>query len=648
VRYRPEIDGLRAVAVIPVILYHAGFEFFSGGFIGVDVFFVLSGYLITSILLGEHEYERFSLVGFYERRARRILPALFFVMAATIPFAWIYLWPQDLKDFSQSIVAVSTFASNILFWTESDYFDAAAELKPLLHTWSLAVEEQFYVLFPLFLAVTWRFGKRQMSFLVAAVAALSLVAAEWASIRYPSASFYLLPTRAWELLLGALVAIYMFKKTAIRGNQSLSVLGLAVLAFSILAFDEQTPFPGLIALIPTIGVVFVVMYTREGMLVHKALSNRLLVGVGLISYSAYLWHQPIFAFSHHRSIDEPTVGLLIGLIALTFALSWASWQFVERPFRDKRRFTRNQIFVSALSVSGLFLLIGVVGHASNGFPGRFEYPSLPNYVFDNRALQRDSWLPLRELSRDERYGVDNNSFDNQSWFSETESPKILLVGNSHSKDLYNLMLSSEEARAAFEFARYGTQISELEGKVPSLFQLPNYVKADVIMIATRYDRRDIEALPGLIRKVRLAGKLPVIVSQSIEFQNYNSRTLADSIVERIVRLQQGGVIDKDELVERINTTYTSHYQDGNVYRGGFISDANTALRNIAMETNAIFLDRVEYLCGDKGTQCFGVSKDLKKLFFDEAHYTLDGARFFGARVDAEQWLHPVVQRIAER
>jgi peptidoglycan/LPS O-acetylase OafA/YrhL len=398
VRYRPEIDGLRAVAVIPVILYHAGFELFSGGFIGVDVFFVLSGYLITSILLGEHESGKFSLVGFYERRARRILPALFFVMAASIPFAWAYLWPEDLKDFSQSIVAVSTFASNFLFWTESDYFDATAELKPLLHTWSLAVEEQFYVLFPLFLAVTWGFGKRQMFFLVVAVAALSLVAAEWASVRFPSASFYLLPTRAWELLLGALVAFYMFRKTDIRGNQSLSILGLAVLAFSILAFDEQTPFPGLIALIPTIGVVFIVLYTREGMLVHKALSNRLLVGVGLISYSAYLWHQPIFAFSKHRSIDEPTVGLLISLIALTFALSWASWRFVEQPFRDKHRFTKKQIFVSALSVSGLFVLFGAVGHAFNGFPSRFEYPSLPNYVFDNRALQRDSWSLLRELS----------------------------------------------------------------------------------------------------------------------------------------------------------------------------------------------------------------------------------------------------------
>jgi peptidoglycan/LPS O-acetylase OafA/YrhL len=648
VRYRPEIDGLRAVAVIPVILYHAGFEPFSGGFIGVDVFFVLSGYLITSILLGERESGKFSLVGFYERRARRILPALFFVMAVSIPFAWAYLWPQDLKDFSQSIVAVSAFASNFLFWTESDYFDTAAELKPLLHTWSLAVEEQFYVLFPLFLMVTWRLGKRQISFLVVAVAAISLVAAEWASVKFPSASFYLLPTRAWELLLGALVAFYMFRKTDICGNQSLSVLGLAVLAFSILTFDEQTPFPGLIALIPTIGVVFIVINTREGMLVHKALSNRLLVGVGLISYSAYLWHQPIFAFSQHRSIDEPTVEFLISLILLTFALSWVSWRFVERPFRDKRRFTRKQIFVFAVSVSGLFMLIGAVGHALNGFPGRFEYPSLPNYVFDNRALQRDSWSLLRELSRDENYGVDNSPFDNQSWFSETESPKILLVGNSHSKDLYNVLLSSKDARAAFEFARYGTQISELEGREPSFFQLPNYLQADAIMIVTRYDRHDIEALPGLIRRFTLDGKLSVIVSQSIEFENYNSRTLADSIVERTIRFRQGGVIDQAELVERINTTYTSHYQDGNVYRDGFVRDANTALRNIAIETNSIFLDRVDYLCGDNDVQCLGVSKDLKKLFFDEAHYTLDGAKFFGTRVDSEQWLHPVLQRFAER
>ena len=647
-RYRPEIDGLRALAVIPVIFYHAGFELFSGGFIGVDVFFVLSGYLITSILLGEHESGKFSLIGFYERRARRILPALFFVMAASIPFAWVYLWPQDLKDFSQSIIAVSTFASNFLFWTESDYFDATAELKPLLHTWSLAVEEQFYVLFPLFLALTWRFGKRQISFLVVAVAALSLIAAEWASVRFPSASFYLLPTRAWELFLGALVALYMSRKTDIPGNQTLSVLGLTVLALSILAFDEQTPFPGLIALIPTIGVAFIVLYTREGMLVHKALSNRLLVGVGLISYSAYLWHQPIFAFLHHRSIDEPTVGLLLTLIALTFALSWVSWRFVEQPFRDKHRFTRKQIFVSAVSVSGLFVLVGAVGHAFDGFPGRFEYPSLPNYVFDNRALQRDSWSPLRELSQDEKYGVDNNPFDNQLWFSETKSPKILLVGNSHSKDFYNVMLSSKEATLAFEFARYGTQISELQDKVPSFFHVPNYVKADVIMIVTRYDRHDIDALPDLIRRFRLDGKLPVIVSQSIEFQNFNSRTLADSIVERIIRLRQGGVIDQDGLVERINTTYTNHYKDGNVYRGGFVNDVNTALRSIAMETNAIFLDRVGYLCGDKEIRCFGVSKDLKKLFFDEAHYTLDGAKFFGARVDAEQWLHPMVQRIAER
>ena len=158
--YRREIDGLRALAVLPVILFHAGFETFSGGFVGVDVFFVISGYLITTIILAELEQGRFSIVNFYERRARRILPALFLVMLVCIPFAWIWLLPSDMKDFSQSLIAVAIFASNILFWRESGYFDTAAELKPLLHTWSLAVEEQYYVLFPLFLMLFWKLGKR--------------------------------------------------------------------------------------------------------------------------------------------------------------------------------------------------------------------------------------------------------------------------------------------------------------------------------------------------------------------------------------------------------------------------------------------------------------------------------------------------------
>lgn len=209
--YRREIDGLRALAVLPVILFHAGFKTFSGGFIGVDVFFVISGYLITTIILAELEQGKFSIVNFYERRARRILPALFLVMLVCIPFAWIWLLPSDMKGFSHSLIAVAVFASNILFWSESGYFDTATELKPLLHTWSLAVEEQYYVLFPLFLMLLWKLGKRCILVILGVVFAGSFAVAEWKSYAEPAAAFYLLPARAWELLIGAFAAFYLSK-----------------------------------------------------------------------------------------------------------------------------------------------------------------------------------------------------------------------------------------------------------------------------------------------------------------------------------------------------------------------------------------------------------------------------------------------------
>lgn len=217
-QYRPEVDGLRAIAVLPVILFHAGFSAFSGGFVGVDIFFVISGYLITTIIYQEMAQGRFSMWRFYERRARRILPALFAVSLACIPFAWLWMLPNEFKDFSQSLVGVATFTSNILFWRESGYFAGAAELKPLLHTWSLAVEEQFYILYPPLLLALYRFVPKLLFTIISLGALVSLGLAHWASSAHPSANFYLLPTRAWELGLGALAAIYLqrcrFQKTA--------------------------------------------------------------------------------------------------------------------------------------------------------------------------------------------------------------------------------------------------------------------------------------------------------------------------------------------------------------------------------------------------------------------------------------------------
>jgi peptidoglycan/LPS O-acetylase OafA/YrhL len=207
--YRSEIDGLRAIAVLPVILFHAGFTIFSGGFVGVDIFFVISGYLITSIILHDLKNNKFSLINFYERRARRILPALFFVMFACLPFAWQWLLPEDMKRFSQSLVAVSFYASNFLFWITSNYFESASELKPLLHTWSLAVEEQYYLFFPLLLMFFWSYLKKYTAFVLVSLAVISLIVAQIGSNVAPTANYFLLHSRAWELLIGALAAYYL-------------------------------------------------------------------------------------------------------------------------------------------------------------------------------------------------------------------------------------------------------------------------------------------------------------------------------------------------------------------------------------------------------------------------------------------------------
>jgi peptidoglycan/LPS O-acetylase OafA/YrhL len=217
-KYRAEIDGLRALAVVPVILFHAGFELFSGGFVGVDVFFVISGYLTTTILIKDIENKRFSIVNFYERRARRIFPALFCVMLACIPFAWILLSDAALQKFGNGLIGVSLFLSNVVFWRQQGYFDESAELNPILHTWSLAVEEQYYVLFPIFLLLAWRFGKNRVFWMIAVMAAISLLVSEWGWRNQATANFYLAPTRAWELFAGSLAAFIVQKQGVQKNN----------------------------------------------------------------------------------------------------------------------------------------------------------------------------------------------------------------------------------------------------------------------------------------------------------------------------------------------------------------------------------------------------------------------------------------------
>ena len=355
--YRPEIDGLRAIAVIPVIFFHAGFSLFSGGFIGVDIFFVISGYLITSLILGELDAGTFTFTSFYERRARRILPALFLVILVCIPFAWMWMTPLELKGFASSVVSVVVFASNIIFWRQSGYFDTATELKPLLHTWSLAVEEQFYIIFPIALLLIWRSGKRASVLSIAAFAIASLVLCEYASRNYPHFNFYWAMTRAWELMAGALCAFINIKPHQTRDN-ALSALGLSVVVGSIFWFDSSIRFPSFYGLLPVAGACLIIAFARRQTFTAWLLSAKPFVAVGLISYSTYLWHQPLFAFFRLYSDVAPTVDKFLVFIGLSLALGWVSWRYVEIPFRRKgveASAREKRLFVAFTGIVGFFI-----------------------------------------------------------------------------------------------------------------------------------------------------------------------------------------------------------------------------------------------------------------------------------------------------
>lgn len=370
--HRPEIDGLRAVAVVPVILFHAGFGAFAGGFVGVDVFFVISGYLITSIIAAEQNAGTFSVARFYERRARRILPALFFVMAVSLPVAALLLFPNDRREFSQSVVAAATFWSNVFFARSSGYFDTAAELKPLLHTWSLAIEEQFYVVFPLLLLTVRRLGRPFTIGLLAVAAVASLWMAQ-ASAQTPS-TFFSLPARGWELLLGALLAL---GSRSIRGvvgrapgshavEQAAGAVGLMLIGYAVFAFDRTTPFPGVLALVPTLGTALIILFGHRDTVVGRVLGSRPLVGIGLISYSAYLWHQPLFAFTRQVSTTEVGALRLLGLSAASLALAYVSWRYVEQPFRSPQRIPRRRAVAALAGAAAVLTAAAATAPAWSG------------------------------------------------------------------------------------------------------------------------------------------------------------------------------------------------------------------------------------------------------------------------------------------
>ena len=433
--YRSDLDGLRAVAVIPVILYHLGVGWVPGGFVGVDIFFVISGYLITGVIVREAANREFSLIRFYERRIRRIFPALFVVLICTALVGFFILDAGTFDELGRSLLATTLFSSNLYFWQQVGYFDTAAELKPLLHTWSLAVEEQFYVFFPIFLILLLRFFKSSYKYIVALVGLVSLICCI-ALVSHTGIDFYFAPLRAWELILGGLLVLGVFPKISnkIFAN-GLSLLGISSILASIFIFSTNTPYPGVAAVLPTLGAFLIIYSGNEyKTFVGNFLSWRPIVFIGLISYSLYLWHWPVVVFAKYYLIKPLSAGQEILIFLLTFLLSLISWHWVEKPFRNHTAFSQKSIFAFGLSTIVILSFLGGGISLLQGLPQRFA----ADLVIDekmNRNNLEESVLAKDAKSR-ELTDVDFvNSLSEASFTvlgSADQKKSFAVIGDSHS------------------------------------------------------------------------------------------------------------------------------------------------------------------------------------------------------------------------
>ncbi len=427
--YRPELDGLRAVAVVSVFLCHLGMTPFSGGYVGVDVFFVLSGFLITQIIAADLRAGRFSLANFYERRIRRIVPALVFVCAFSTVAAVAVLLPNELKAYATSLLAAALSVSNVWFSSMTGYFDPAAATQPLLHTWSLGVEEQFYVAFPLLLVLAYRLGQRGVSLFVCGALVISLAMSIALTPDNHRSAYFLIHTRAWELLLGSVVALGLIPAPARAWQrESASTIGLLAIAVAVVCFGEKTPFPGYAAVLPCLGAVLII-WAGGTTLVARGLSYAPIVFVGLISYSLYLWHWPLIVFAKLLLVQPFTPFQQLTLIAVATALSIPTWRFVETPFRRrsgamssrKAVFAGGGLSLGALAIAAA-MLVGV-----QGMPNRF-----PSEILSVAAAAQDANPKRAKCHFD---GTLAGDFDKSCVLGAPVAPATIVYGDSHGAEL---------------------------------------------------------------------------------------------------------------------------------------------------------------------------------------------------------------------
>lgn len=642
-KYRPEIDGLRALAVLPVILFHAGYNNFEGGYVGVDIFFVISGYLISSIIIYEVELGKFSLKNFYERRARRILPALFSVILISAPFAWFILLPADLELFNNSAFSALTFWSNYIFYFEIDYFETSSRLKPLLHTWSLSIEEQFYIIFPILLLFFFKFKKKYFIIFISIIAILSLFVAQWGGnlkLTYPFiekeilffnqsalTNFFLPFGRIWELIIGILISFYIKKNGQPNYyNQIFSLIGIVLILYSIFTFTKETNYPSFQTLFPTVGTALIIIFTNKNTLAFKLFSQKILVFFGLISYSAYLYHYPIFTFVEYSNFIEFNNLNKIFLIFLTFILSYLSWKFIEKPFRKKSIISSKNFYFFLGLLYSLVLILFVITNNNKGFKSRFD-KDFENFSinFNIKELEEETSVFKDELRKNDGFANDNKK-------------KILIIGNSVAVDLLMVFDQNKELFNDYEFKEYYFKLENLfensqKNKINlnKLIESELFINADVLMISTLYNEYETSFIKNNIIKLLYDitakhGKLLVVTSNSPVF--YDDRGI-NPILSILLKNKKNKIseIELNKLYyEKLNSKFIR---------------IGKKVKQFTNELDIIFLNKFDYSCSLNEKSCDALTDKGNLIYFDGIHYTKKGAKYFGKKMHKLDWLEPV-------
>jgi peptidoglycan/LPS O-acetylase OafA/YrhL len=607
--HRRDIDGLRAIAIAPVVLFHGGVPGFSGGYVGVDVFFVVSGFLITGIIASAIDRGEFSLIGFYERRARRILPALLAVIAFVLAAAAAVYLPGDFESVPRSALAALLFVSNVTFFLETGYFQGGADTKPLLHTWSLGIEEQFYIGFPLLLLLIARLAANRRVLVVWLLALVSFWLAVGTQTDKSGIAFYLLPPRAWELLTGALLALGSgpeVKDGVLR--ESLALGGLALIGFAVATFDAATIFPGTNALFPVVGAALLIHCapnTRVGQLLGWAP----FVGVGLISYSLYLWHWPLFVFAAY--VTDAKLAGWASAFAIFAAIGVAvlSWRFIEQPFRVRGRFDRRKIFVLGGSAMAGLCTVALAMVAAGGWPERF-----PSEVVRMASAQNDI-SPYRGRCHDS----DAVSQRPPCVLGAPVAPTALVWGDSHGVELSFAL--SEQAKAQGR-----SLVERTQSSCPPLL---GYDPRDDPRCA-RVNRSVLAQIAGdpHLQTVYLVGFWDNRSYHVPGFEAQLQRTIA-WLVEHDRRVFLVGPIPSH--ASEVPRKLAHHVQFAGADRAIAVARSpfhptETALRAIAAgwpARDVAYLDPAAALC--EGDRCF-MSKAGAPLYFDSHHLSVAGAR----------------------